>query len=91
MLKNIKKNLHMSEKSSTFAPDLKIEDILSEKNRHLGGFENDQILRKKTNLFCTLNKQTNTLEKQASRRRLFSLLKGPLNYIKSRLLPSGGI
>ena len=33
----------MSEKSSTFAPNLK------------------------TNLFCTLNKQTNTLEKQASR------------------------
>jgi len=31
------------------------------------GFENDQILRKTTNLFCTLNKQTNTLEKQASR------------------------
>ena len=40
----------MLKKSSTFAPDLK-----KRSNRH-----------NKTNLFCTLNKQTNTLEKQAS-------------------------
>jgi len=30
---------------------------------------------KLTNLFCTLNKQTNTLEKQSSRGRLFSFSK----------------
>ena len=35
---------------------------------------NDQIANRQANLFCTLNKQTNTLEKQASRGRLFSLL-----------------
>ena len=49
-----------------------------EKKQYLcSGFENDnyslqnegshpRVLRNKTNLFCTLNKQTNTLEKQAS-------------------------
>ena len=47
------------------------------------GFENVKYTLQNptelTNLFCTLNKQTNTLEKQTSRRRLFSLSKSEVN------------
>jgi len=62
--------LRISKKSSTFAPDLKELLIVVSKT--------DKFKQKKTNLFCTLNKQTNTLEKQTSRGRLFSLSKESL-------------
>ena len=60
----------MSKNCCTFAPDLKMTTTVC-KNGGIA-LENPH---EKTNLFCTLNKQTNTLEKQSSRGRLFSLSK----------------
>ena len=67
--KTYKKIWSYKKKSSIFAADLK-NDKSTLQNDHFG---NDPIIGEmtkwqlmKTNLFCTLNKQTNTLEKQAS-------------------------
>ena len=52
----------MSKKSSTFASDLKMTTTVCKM-----GVVIESPKTNKTNLFCTLNKQTNTLEKQTSR------------------------